>query len=145
MSETIQQISADLAQRLGAWLEQPDDASAGLQELRERLGALRGTLGASATSGALRELSGAEKSIKATRQREAADAIAAACRELGIRLEPGAPLKRVRKRAAKPASSPALAAAEPAAGEGGTASTTAATDGGSRERSGLLSRLGTAQ
>ena len=69
MSETIQQISAALATRLGTWLEQPDEASSGLQELRERLGALRGTIGARATTAALRELAGAGKSIRAIRVR----------------------------------------------------------------------------
>ncbi len=120
MPETIQQISAALVQQLGTWLEEPDEAVAGLTELRERLGALRGTIGAGAATEALRALSGSEKSIRASRQREAADAIARACRELGIRLEPGAPLKRTpRKKSAKPAA-PQVAEQASVMGEGTT-------------------------
>ena len=143
MPQTIQQIAGDLAQRLAAWLEQPDEAFLGLQELRERLGALRGSLGVPATSGALRELSGAERSIRASRQREAADAIAAACRELGVILEPKAPLKRApRRKVAKPSPTPAPVAAG-AVVEGTPAS--AHTTEPARERDGLLPRLRAAQ
>ena len=105
MPETIQTIAADLTKRVGEWLSQPDEASAGLSELRERLEALRGTIGAGAATDALRALSGSEKTIRSSRQREAAVAISAALRELGIRVEPGAPLKRVRKATSKGSSS----------------------------------------
>ncbi len=96
-------ITATLTRQLDTWLQEPDEATNGLQELRERLGALKGTIGPRATSEALRALSGSEKSIRASRQRQAAEAIARACRELGIILEPKAPLKRQpRKRTARP-------------------------------------------
>lgn len=129
MPETLDSITADLSKRVAVWLEQPDEASLGLQELRERLGALRSTLGATATSGALRELSGAEKSIRSSRQREATEAIASACRELGIILEAKAPLKRApRKRSPRPAAT----VSQEAAAEG-TASVP-------RERSSIFGR-----
>ena len=141
MTETIQQISADLAQRLRAWLEQPDEATAGLQELQERLEALRSSLGARAVAEASRALSGSSRTIRAIRQRKAADTIAAACRELGIILEPKAPLKRApRKKANKPAPTPTPA--QPV-GEGTPA--IAPETQAPRERGGLLSKLRTAQ
>ena len=98
MPESIQEIAASLARRLETWLEAPNEATTGLDELRKRIEALRGSIGAGATSEALRALSSSEKSIRATRQREAADAIASACRELGVVLSPGAPLKRTRRK-----------------------------------------------
>ena len=144
MPETIQDITADLVRRLGGWLEQPDEASAGLQELRERLDALKGTLGGAATSEALRALSGSEKSIRASRQREAANAIAAAVRELGVNLEAKAPLKRAprKKAAAKPPAETAPQTPAPV-GEGGPSNPPASET--PRERSGLLGRLRSAQ
>lgn len=104
MEKTIEHISVAFARQLAVWLEEPSEASRGLQELRERLQDLGGTIGAPAKNEALRALSGSEKSLRASRQREAAEAIAAACREVGVILEAKAPLKRQsRKRIAKPA------------------------------------------
>lgn len=103
MTETIQTIAADLTRRVGEWASQPDEATAGLTELRERLDALRGAIGGGAASEALKALSGSEKAIQDSRKKEAATVIAASLRELGIRLDPGAPLKRVRRAPAKPA------------------------------------------
>ena len=96
----IDQISSDLHDDVEGWLNAPDEASAGLQELRERLQTLAGTIGAGAKNDALRALAGSEKDIRRSRQRAAADAIAAALRPLGVILLPGAPPKRQRK--AKP-------------------------------------------
>jgi len=107
MPETIQTIAADLTRRVGEWVSQPDEATAGLTELRERLDALRGAIGGGAASEALKALSGSEKAIQDSRKKEAATVIAAALRELGIRVEPGAPLKRIpRKKASQPRSAP---------------------------------------
>lgn len=108
MPETIQQIASTLAQQIEAWLKRPDEASLGLQELRERLGALRGSIGAGATSDALRAISGVDRNIRATRQRQAADAIAAACREVGVILEPRPPLKRAPRKKRNTSATPPL-------------------------------------
>ena len=97
MSETIDQIASDLRSRVEGWLNAPDEASAGLDELRERLQALGATIGTSAKNDALRALAGSEKDIRRSRQREAADTIAAALRPLGVVLVAQAPPKRQRK------------------------------------------------
>lgn len=102
MSETIHQISEDLAGRLGAWLDTANDASEGLEELRSKLQALGGTIGKKAASDALKALQSSEKDIRRSRQREAADAISAALRPLGIVLVAQAPPKRQRKAAPAP-------------------------------------------
>ena len=103
MKRRLEEITGTLKADLGRWLEEDDEASRGLQELQGRLESLRPALGARAVAAASRALCGSTRSIRASRQREAADAIAAACRELGVILEPKAPLKRApRRKAAKP-------------------------------------------
>lgn len=93
----LEQISTELHQRLETWLKTPDEASRGLEELRERLQALGASLGTGAKKDALRALAGSEKDIQRSRQREAAEAIAAALRPLGVVLVAQAPPKRMRK------------------------------------------------
>lgn len=130
MPESIQTIATDFTRRVGKWLSQPDEASTGLTELRDRLEALRGTIGSAAASEALKSLQGAERTIQTSRQKEAATVIAASLRELGIRVEPGAPLKRTpRKKAAKPAApQEAEQASAPSMGEGSSDAAPAASD-----------------
>ena len=98
----LEHIASELAERLGTWLDTPNDASEGLEELRSKLQALGGTIGKKAASDALRALQSSEKDIRRSRQREAADAISAALRPLGIVLVAQAPPKRQRKAAPAP-------------------------------------------
>ena len=144
--ESLQDILSDVTPRLSEWLDRPDDeASLGLQELRTRLDALKGTIGGAATA-ALKELAGAEKTIRASRQREAADAIALAVRELGINLEAKAPLKRsARKRSKPPVPRAEAAAAAQPVGEGSPPPGSTSDPNGESEPRGVLSRLRTAR
>ncbi len=102
----LEQITTELRQRLETWLDTPNDASEGLDELRSKLQALGGTIGKKAASDALRALQSSEKGIRRSRQREAADTVAADLRPLGIILVAQAPPKRQRKASAKPAAGP---------------------------------------
>ena len=98
----LEQIARELAQRLQTWLDTPNDASEGLDELRSKLQALGGTIGKKAAADALKALSGSEKDVRRSRQREAADTISSALRPLGIILAAQAPPKRQRKVAPAP-------------------------------------------
>lgn len=93
----IEQIAAELRQQLETWLNTPDEASRGLEALRERLQALGATIGTGAKRDALKALAGSEKDIQRSRQRQAADCLAAAVRPLGVVLVAQAPPKRMRK------------------------------------------------
>ncbi len=114
----LNQIARELAERLGTWLDTPDDASKGLDELRGKLQALGGTIGKKAAADALKALQSSEKDIRRSRQREAADALAAALRPLGIVLVAQAPPKRQRvKAAAAPTTQSSKPSASPPMGE----------------------------
>ena len=99
MSDTLDQLLADLVPRVESFINSPNEASRGLEELRERLQALGGSIGAGAKNDALKALAGSERDIKRARQREAADAIAAAMRPLGVILVAQAPPQRQRRKA----------------------------------------------
>lgn len=100
----IEQIATELRQRLETWLQQPDEATQGVQDLRERLELLKGTIGPKAASEALKSLRGAERNAKRVKCRRAADLLAVTCRPLNIVLEARAPLqRRSRKASTKPA------------------------------------------
>ena len=105
--ETIDQIASRLHGQVEAWLNSSDEASAGLDELRERLQALGATIGTSAKNEALRALQGSERDIQRSRQKAAAVAIAAALKPLGVNLRAEAPPLRKRSRKAKPEASTA--------------------------------------
>lgn len=144
--ESLQDILSDATPRFSDWLDRPDDeASRGLNEVRQRLEALKGPLGASA-SAALRELAVAETVIRRSRQHQIAVEICKSLREIGIRLEPGAPLKRQpRKRSKPPAPRAEAAAAAQPAGEGSPPSASTSEPKGESEPRGVLSRLRTAR
>ena len=101
----IEQIAAELRQRLETWLDTPDETTEGVQELRERLKALKATIGAKAASELLKSLRGADQNARRAKCRTAADAIAAATRPLNVVLEARAPLQRQKRKPsiAKPA------------------------------------------
>jgi hypothetical protein len=99
---TLEQIARELAEQLEAWLDAPNSASEGLDELRNKLQALGGIIGKKAASDALRALHGSERDIRRSRQREAADRLVEVGRPLGIPLVAGMPLKRQRKAAPAP-------------------------------------------
>lgn len=106
----LEQIATELRQRLETWLDTPDETTEGVQELRERLDALKATIGAKAASEALRSLRGADQNARRAKCRAAADAIAAATRPLNIVLEARAPLQRQKR---KPSSAKPAAGAQP--------------------------------
>lgn len=88
----LDHITSSPAQHVGAWLEQPDEGSAGGKGT-DRLGALRDTIGASANSATLKEFLGATRTILACQRREATDEIGVACCELWMTLEARPPPK----------------------------------------------------
>lgn len=141
----LEEITGRLKAEVGEWLDQQEGALLELQELEERLEGLRPSLGAKAVADASRALSGSKTAIRRTRMREAGEAIAECLRELGIRVEPGAPMKRVRrKKAERPSAKPAP---EPPEARPTTASpaTSTVAEAPPRERSGFLSRGRAAQ
>ncbi len=103
MNQGLEALATTLKGELRAWFDQPNEVSIRLQELQEQIDAMKGVIGARAASDASRALSGSKRTIQANRQREAADVIAAACREFGVILDAKAPLKRTpRKKGKKP-------------------------------------------
>ena len=109
LMETLEQIVQDLAVRLEAWLDTPNDASRGLEALRSQLQSLGGTIGKKAASDALRALQGSGRDIRRSAQRDAALRLSVMGKSLGIPLVAGTPPKRQRRRTG--ASAPKLAGA----------------------------------
>lgn len=94
MSDGLEQIVEDLSRRLGAWVPQLDGEASRLQALQESVDAHADLLGATARRELSSALRGARENVLAVRRRMAAEAIAKACREHLIRLDPGRPLQR---------------------------------------------------
>lgn len=141
------EIAAEAASSLATYLDQPDPA---LQSLQEAVLAAKGTIGAPAARDALRSLLGAEKTLRARRLREFADELGRALAPHGLKIEARilkrTPRKSRREAAVKPAPAPAPAAAKPpATGEGNATPPAESAPAVPHERSGLLSRLRTAQ
>ena len=95
----IDQIASGLQSQVGSWLNDEDESSRGVIATRDDIEKLPISL--AAKRGALKALEGAEKDIRRSRQRAAADAIAAALRPLGVVLVAQAPPKRQRKAKAR--------------------------------------------
>lgn len=102
MSEGLEQIVDDFSRRLGAWLPQLDGDARRLQALQESVEAHADLLGATARRELSSALGGARDNVLAVRRRMAAEAIAKACREHLIRLEPGRPLQRKPRKKSSP-------------------------------------------
>lgn len=88
-------LTASFEEREGPLLE--------LMKLREAHESLRSTVGTRATAEALRALESAEETILAAKKRRVADAVAAVCRDFGVRVTPGAPFRRAKAKKKKPA------------------------------------------
>lgn len=97
MEPQLQQITGRLTTDLEAWLAAPSGSSAKIAELTAQIDALKGTLSGDAMKTMKRALREAEHGVKTERQRAAAEAISEAVKAIGIRLEPGVPMKRVRR------------------------------------------------
>tara|TARA_R110002072_G_scaffold9641_1_gene46506 strand:- start:488 stop:841 length:354 start_codon:yes stop_codon:yes gene_type:complete len=103
MDESLTAITERLAKDIENWLGLPSEGSAKITELRSQIDALKDTLSGEALKAMHKGLREAEAGVKTERQKAAAEAISAAVRELGIRLDPGAPMKRTpRKKKAAP-------------------------------------------
>lgn len=94
MDPRLQQILDRFTSELKAWLDSPSEASGKIDAVRAEIESLKGELGATGLSGALKALDTADKTVKRERQRQASHAISAACKPLGISLEAKAPPKR---------------------------------------------------
>ncbi|MEO1716169.1 MAG: hypothetical protein AAFR76_03565 [Planctomycetota bacterium] len=100
MDQKLAEITARLTADLEAWLASPSGSSAKIAELSSQVEALKATLSGDALKAMKKGLREAEQGVKTERQKAAAEAVSEALRAIGIRLEPGTPLKRVRKKKA---------------------------------------------
>ena len=102
MEDTLSPIVERFARELEAWIESPSESSGQIEALRSQIEGLKGTLSGEALKTMQKALKDAEAGVKKQRQKSAGQAIASRMRELGIRLEAGAPMKRrgPRKKAA---------------------------------------------
>lgn len=80
----IEQITTGAAEELATWVQQPNQQSQGLAELRSRVEALGDALGTRAKREALSALSGSDRRISQSRARQAAECLVAACQKVGI-------------------------------------------------------------
>lgn len=101
--ETLKKLLDNLNKNLSAWLEAPSPASQKLSELKAGAAELKATLGPKAVADLMKPFERAEAQAKRVRQREAADAVAAALKPLGVILEAKEPPQRVRRKAVSPA------------------------------------------
>lgn len=100
MDEQLERIVRKMVAELKPWLDQPGEAGRKVAQVREQLNGLKAELGAGVIGDTLKTLEKAEAEAKRSRQREAAEAIAAQCKALGVVLTPGEPPKRQRRKAA---------------------------------------------
>lgn len=100
MDAKLAEITDRLTADLEAWLASPSGSSAKIAELRTQIEALKDTLSGDALKAMKKGLREAEQGVKSERQRAAAEAVSEALKGIGIRVEPGAPMKRVRKKKA---------------------------------------------
>ncbi len=101
MDAKLQTILDRFTDELKGWLESPSETSGRIEALRAEIEKLKGELGGTGLSDALRALETADKAAQRERVREASEAIARACKPLGLNLEVKAPAKR-RPRASRP-------------------------------------------
>ena len=87
MDTQLKSIVERLATDLGPWLEKPSETSEKIARMREQMSELDGAIKSDGLKAAMKALDDAEAAAKRERMKEAAAAIAEACRPLGIRLE----------------------------------------------------------
>lgn len=94
MADDLKTMTDRLAAELSSWLDQPTETGKKLASVREQLEGMKGEIGAEIINSTLKPLEQADKAAKRARQREAAEAIAAACKQHGVILIAGEPHKR---------------------------------------------------
>lgn len=99
MNPELRSIVERMVNDLRPWLDQPSPAGEKIARMREEAASLQAELGAGVLGDMKKQLEQAEAEARRARKREAADAIAFVCRDLGVVLEPrDAPKRRGRKR-----------------------------------------------
>ena len=99
MSDDLDPITGDLTRQLGAWLDQPSPLSVQIEALRVQVQELKKSgVKTAAFDDTLKQLEKAETEARRVRQKQAAQAIAEACKALGVVLEAKDPPKRARRR-----------------------------------------------
>lgn len=99
MSDDINTITDHLVAQLHGWLSQPTPLMKQIEELAKQVQELKDSgVSTAAFNDTLKQLVKAETEAKRIRQKQAAEAIAAACKELGVVLEAQDPPKRQRRK-----------------------------------------------
>ena len=99
MSEELDAITDALVQQLDEWLSKPSPLMKQIEELAKQVQELKDSgVSTAAFNETLKQLVKAETEAKRIRQKQAAEAIAEACKALGVVLEAKDPPKRQRRK-----------------------------------------------
>lgn len=98
MDKDLKTIVSGMTEKMAAWLDQPGPEAQKIAEIRQGITEAKGMMGAGFLAGTLRELERADVAAKRVRQRQASEAVATLCRELGVMLDPKEPPKRAKRK-----------------------------------------------
>ncbi len=109
MSDSLETITDGLVHLLDEWLSKPSPLMKQIEELARQVQALKDSgVKSTAFDDTIKQLVKAETEARRVRQKQAAEAIAEACKALGVALEAKDPPKRQRRK--KPPSDAASSA-----------------------------------
>lgn len=96
MATDLNNILERFAAELQNWLASPSETSGKIAAMKKQIEALKGEVAAEPLNAAIKALEESDKQVRRQRQKQAADAIAAAMKPLGVMLVAKAPPKKQR-------------------------------------------------
>lgn len=120
MAADLNNILDRFTTELQSWLDSPSDTSTQIAAMKKQIEGLKGEIGAEPLKAALKALEDGDRQVRRQRQKQAAEAIAAALKPLGIRLahKPAGKPKRSKPPASKRGSPTTPSGSDAADGDG---------------------------